>query len=218
MPNAASASADAALVKGLDALGLGDRDELRVNLSAYLGLLQRWNGAYNLTAIRDPVQMVIKHLIDSLAVAPYIPSGAKHLIDVGTGAGLPGVPLALLNPHHHYDLLDSNGKKTRFLFQVKTELGLANMSVHRQRVESWKPPRPYDVVLSRAFASLADMVDGCSQLIDQHGCFLAMKGARPDAEMTALNEVCDVRAVHRLDVPGLKEDRHLVELGPVYSS
>ena len=179
-----------------------------------LALLLRWNKAYNLTAVRDPLEMVMRHLLDSLSIASYIPDSAQQIVDVGTGAGLPGVPLALLNPHQNYSLLDSNGKKTCFLFQVKTELGLANMSVHRARAETWAPPETYDVVLSRAFASLTDMVQCCRHFCSETGLFLAMKGTSPEAELVAVDALCEVRNVYPLQVPGLDQERHLVELAP----
>lgn len=201
------------LAQGLQQMGLDQVEGLQAKLLLYLELLQRWNGAYNLTAVRDPSQMVFRHLLDSLAIAPFLPQSARRLIDVGTGAGLPGIPLALLNPHQHYDLLDSNGKKTRFLFQVKTTLGLDNITVRNVRAESWHPQQPYDVVLSRAFASLADMLACCAHFCDKSGRFLAMKGTCPEAELTAIATLCDIRQVHSLQVVGLDEDRHLVELG-----
>jgi 16S rRNA (guanine527-N7)-methyltransferase len=204
-----------ALQEGLQALGIDAGSVLQDKLLEYLELLQRWNKAYNLTAIRDPQQMVYRHLLDSLAIASHIPPSAKRLIDVGTGAGLPGVPLALLYPDQQYDLLDSNGKKTRFLFQVKTALGLDNMAVHRERAEHWQPQQPYDVVLSRAFASLVDMVKVCGHFCSDSGRFLAMKGTLPEQEISALSGLCEVRHVHVLQVPGLDEDRHLIELGPL---
>jgi 16S rRNA (guanine527-N7)-methyltransferase len=208
----------ATLVQGLEALDLDHVEGLQEKLLAYLELLQRWNGAYNLTAVRDPLQMVTRHLLDSLVLVPHIPATAKRIIDVGTGAGLPGIPLALVNPHQHYDLLDSNGKKTRFLFQVKTTLGLDNISVHSVRAESWHPPKPYDVVLSRAFASLQDMLACCGHFCDKSGLFLAMKGARPDAELADIEQLCELKQVYSLQVPGLDEDRHLVELGLLHES
>ena len=209
---------EAALEQGLQALDLDRVEGVQEKLLAYLELLQRWNGAYNLTAIRDPLQMTTRHLLDSLVLAPRIPATARRLIDVGTGAGLPGIPLALINPHQHYDLLDSNGKKTRFLFQVKTTLGLDNISIRSVRAESWHPPQPYDVVLSRAFASLQDMLACCAHFCDKSGLFLAMKGARPDAELAAIEQLCVIRQVHLLQVPGVQEDRHLVELGLLQES
>lgn len=198
------------LQRGCAALALeldGRQQEL---LLEYLALLVKWNKAYNLTAVRDPTQMVARHLLDSLVIAPHIQG--QRLIDVGTGAGLPGVPMAIMFPQREFHLLDSNGKKTRFLFQVKTALRLDNMSVHHARVESFQAGQPFDAVLSRAFASLGDMVDGCHHLLAPGGSFLAMKGAYPERELEAVAAQCDVTAVYPLQVPGLAEQRHLVEM------
>jgi 16S rRNA (guanine527-N7)-methyltransferase len=152
--------------------------------------------------------MLTRHLLDSLAIAPFV--SGQRLLDVGTGAGLPGVPLAILFPQRAFHLLDSNGKKTRFLFQVKTALGLDNMMVHQARVEDYRVTTPYDAVLSRAFASLQDMVQACRHLLAPGGSFLAMKGALPAGELDALGEDYPQRAVFPLHVPGLDEQRHLV--------
>ena len=198
------------LQRGCDALGLQCDAGQRQQLLAYLQLLHKWNAAYNLTAVRDPAQMVTRHLLDSLAVAPHLPAG--NAIDVGTGAGLPGVPLAILFPQRQFALLDSNGKKTRFLFQVKTALSLDNMQVHHQRVESFQPSGSYDVVLSRAYASLRDTVSSCRHLLAPGGRFLAMKGSLNPGELEQVAASCEVLAVHALAVPGLDEQRHLLEL------
>jgi 16S rRNA (guanine527-N7)-methyltransferase len=152
--------------------------------------------------------MVTRHLLDSLAIAPFV--SGQRLLDVGTGAGLPGVPLAILFPERAFHLLDSNGKKTRFLFQVKTALGLDNMVVHQARVEAFRVAAPYDTVLSRAFASLQDMVQDCRHLLAPGGSFLAMKGALPSGELDALSQEYPQRSVFPLHVPGLDEQRHLV--------
>ena len=198
------------LQRGCDALELTLDLPQHALLLDYLGLLARWNKAYNLTAVRDEAQMVTRHLLDSLVIAPHI--RGQRLIDVGTGAGLPGIPLAILFPEREFHLLDSNGKKTRFLFQVKTALRLDNMVVHHARVESFAADQPFDVVLSRAFASLGDMVDGCRHLLAPDGRFLAMKGAYPADELEVVSTQYELKAVYPLAVPGLAEQRHLVEI------
>lgn len=197
------------LAEGWAALGLDLNGEQQRKLLDYLELLARWNRTYNLTAVRDPAQMVTKHLLDSLAIAPHV--NGERCSDVGTGGGLPGVPLAVLFPEREFHLVDANGKKTRFLFQVKTSLGLANMTVHHARAESFTAP-PFDAVLSRAFASLADMVGHCRHLLAPGGRFLAMKGVYPKDELAQVADTCTVCAVHELHVPGLPDARHLVEL------
>ncbi|MEQ9464266.1 MAG: 16S rRNA (guanine(527)-N(7))-methyltransferase RsmG [Haliea sp.] len=198
------------LSRGITALGLRASTDQQAQLLAYLALLCKWNRAYNLTAVRDPADMVTRHLLDSLALVPRL-SGSR-CIDVGTGAGLPGIPLAIMFPDREFHLLDSNGKKTRFLFQVKTGLALSNITIHHARVEAFTPAGKFDVVLSRAFASLADMVAGAGHLLQPDGVFLAMKGARPDDEIALLPGRCRVLGVYPLQVPGLDEQRHLVEL------
>jgi 16S rRNA (guanine527-N7)-methyltransferase len=198
------------LTRGCKALDVATDAATQERLMAYLELMIKWNRAYNLTAVRDPQQMVTRHLLDSLAIAPFL--RGQRLIDVGTGGGLPGVPLSILFPEREFHLLDSNGKKTRFLFQVKTALGLDNMTVHQARVESFIEQTPFDTVLSRAFASLEDMVDGCRHLLATDGHFLAMKGAYPGEEITAVENRCRLEAAHSLTVPGLGEQRHLVDM------
>lgn len=198
------------LARGIDTLGVSVSASQQEQLLAYLALLIKWNKAYNLTAVREPSQMVTRHLLDSLAIAPFLKD--RRYIDVGTGGGLPGVPMSILYPESTFDLLDSNGKKTRFLFQVKTALGLDNMDVHQARVESFSADEPFDGVLSRAFASLEDMLHGCRHLVAPGGRFLAMKGTFPEEELAALEPFGAVCEVHNIRVPGLDEQRHLVEI------
>jgi len=179
-------------------------------LLAYLDLMIKWNKAYNLTAIRDPLQMVTRHLLDSLSILPFLPQG--RVLDVGTGGGLPGVVLAIMCPDREIHLLDSNGKKTRFLFQVKTALGLDTMVIHHDRVERFLDDRGFDVIVSRAFASLEDMVASCRHVLVADGCFLAMKGQFPRDELAALDGLVELKASHELHVPGLNEQRNLLEM------
>jgi 16S rRNA (guanine527-N7)-methyltransferase len=200
------------LEAGLLDMGIQVSTPQRSALLEYLSLLVRWNKSFNLTAVRDPLAMVDRHLLDSLAILPFVGGPGRRLIDVGTGAGLPGVPLAIMQLANHVDLLDSNGKKTRFLFQVKTALGLANMAVRHARVESWVPGETYDIVVSRAFASLPDMVSCCAHLCDSDTRLLAMKGQEPSDELADLGPEVHVLDIHSLRVPGLDEDRHLVEM------
>jgi len=174
----------------------------------YLGLFVKWNKAYNLSAIRDVDQMVIKHLLDSLTVIPYVT--AERLADVGTGGGLPGIPLAIAYPEKHFTLIDSAGKKTRFLFQVAQQLKLSNVEVLNCRVEAYQPNKKYDAVFSRAFASLRNMTASCQHLLGEGGKFLAMKGVFPEEELSELDKHYKVDSTHQLHVPGLSGERCLV--------
>ena len=198
------------LQQGCDGLKLAISRDQQARLINYVALLSKWNTAYNLTAVRDESDMVTRHLLDSLAITPFL--AGQRILDVGTGAGLPGVPMAILFPQREVHLLDSNGKKTRFLFQVKTALGLDNMVVHQARVQSFRPVEPFDAVLSRAFASLQDMMQGCRHLLAPRGRLLAMKGAYPAQELDVIDRQGVQVAVHSLAVPGLGEHRHLIEI------
>lgn len=206
------------LTAGIDNLQLDIDDKTIEQLLNYHELLVKWNQAYNLTAVRDPVQMVSRHLLDSLSVCPFLEG--QRFIDVGTGAGLPGVLLAITNPENTFDLLDSAGKKTRFLFQVKTKLGLDNIGIHHCRVEQYRPAETYDGVISRAFASLQDMVTGCAHLLGSGGLFYAMKGKFPAEEIERMKELSVagkhymVRDSHVLQVPGEAGERHLLRIAP----
>lgn len=196
------------LEAGMQQMEVEYSSEQRDMLLAYLQLLMTWNKAYNLTAIRDPGEMIRLHLLDSLAVLPHI--SGKRLIDVGTGAGLPGIPLAIMCPERDFTLLDSNGKKTRFLFQARCDLGLSNLKEINSRVENHQPEVPYDAVLSRAFTSVADMVKKCSHLLSPEGLFLAMKGKFPQSELSEVGKDYKVNASHTLQVPGVDGERHLI--------
>ena len=201
------------LAEGMAQLQLAIDSQQITALMMYLQLMSRWNKAYNLTAVRDLPSMVIRHLLDSLAILPHLPEGS--VLDVGTGAGLPGVPIAIMQPNRQVALLDSNGKKIRFLFQVKTQLSLSNISLHETRVEQFVATAVPDLVVSRAFASLSDMVKMCEPLLRQGTRIFAMKGADVEAELRALQDDWpDVVPVTRqsLTVPGLNEARWLVEL------
>jgi 16S rRNA (guanine527-N7)-methyltransferase len=198
------------LAPGLKALGLTLPAGGDARLLAYVELLARWNQAYNLTAIRDPGEMLVKHVLDSLAVLPFL--AATPCADVGTGAGLPGIPLAIARPEARFTLLDSNGKKTRFVTQAVAELKLSNVEVVQARTEAWQPPALFPQVLSRAFASLQDFAALAGGLATPGGKLLAMKGAEPRDEMAALPSGFRLVAVHPLKVPGLDAERCLVEL------
>lgn len=187
------------LNKELKKLGLQSIED---KLMQYLLLLQKWNAAYNLTAIRDIESMVTKHLLDSLAILPFI--HGTRILDVGTGAGLPGIPLALAKPNLHYVLLDSNGKKIRFLHEAKRQLDLKNTEIVEFRVENYRPTQGFDTVLSRAFSDIEDMLHKTSHLIAEQGIWLAMKGRYPEAELAKL---CKPYEVEHYAVEGLEGER-----------
>ena len=199
------------LETGLRELNLNCSSLQFEKLLKYLELLQRWNKAFNLTAIRDPLQMVRLHLLDSLAIHPYV-QGLKSIIDVGTGPGLPGIPLAILNPEINFTLLDSNGKKTRFLFQAINELKLTNASEINHRVEAYQPNQLFDAVISRAFSSISDMLNQCDHLVSDQGCFLAMKGKKPDSELSQMSKAYKVIEVSEVNVPLIDNERHLIKI------
>lgn len=199
------------LDRGLKQLGLSLDDAVQDKLIAYVRLLNKWNRIYNLTAVRDPLQMVIRHLLDSLAVVPYLTG--QRIIDVGSGAGLPGIPLALAMPEREFVLLDSNSKKTRFLIQAKAELELQNVAVVHSRVEDYRPDHPFDTVITRAFASVADILTGSRHLMAPAGEVLAMKGAVPEGELEALPAGFRLLDTIVLEVPGLEqEQRNLLRI------
>lgn len=195
---------------GLTALGLRLDAAQIARLWAYLDLLERWNRAYNLTAIAARADMVVHHLLDSLSIAPFLDGDC--FVDVGTGAGLPGIPLAIALPHKHFVLLDSNGKKTRFLLQVRAALALTNARETQARALDHRPATGYDGAISRAFAALPAMLADCAHLLNPGGCFYAMKGRYPAAELRQVAKPYNVLACHPLRVPGLAGQRHLIVL------
>jgi 16S rRNA (guanine527-N7)-methyltransferase len=201
-----------ALRAGLDALGLELEDDVQAALLRYVELLRRWNRVYNLTAVDDPQGIVTRHLLDALAVLPWVPAG--RLVDVGSGAGLPGIPLALARPELDVTLLDASTKRVRFMQQAVIELGLDNAHPLHARAEAHTPRRPYDVVITRAFANISDMLVACRHLVAADGVILAMKGQRPDTELAALPPDIVLLDVLPLAVPGLDAARHLVRLAP----
>lgn len=200
------------LEEGAQQLGVVLSDNQREQLLAYLALLSKWNKAYNLTAVRDTAEMVSRHLLDSLSVAPHVQPGGSRWLDVGSGGGMPGIPLAILFPERHFTLLDSNGKKTRFLTQVKLELKLANLEVVHSRVEQFKPAHPFNGITSRAFSSLEDFTSWTRHLGDLDSCWLAMKGIQPDDELQALPVDFQLERCVVLKVPGCQGQRHLLIL------
>ncbi|WP_024888929.1 16S rRNA (guanine(527)-N(7))-methyltransferase RsmG [Luteimonas huabeiensis] len=197
------------LAAGLDALAL-DR-ALAAPLLAYLDLLQRWNRAYNLTAVRDPAEMVTRHLLDSLAMAPHV-AGRRTLADLGTGPGLPGIPLAIAHPELSVALVESNGKKARFLREAVRGLGLGNARVLAERAEAVDAPGAFEAITARALATLPEILAVGGHLLAPGGVLLAMKGTRPDDEIAALPAGWRAEAVLPLAVPGLAAERHLVRV------
>ena len=191
-----NAAAAAALLKLVDELELG-------------------NSNFNLTAIRDRLGMLRKHVLDSLCMQPYL--RGRRIADIGTGAGFPGLPLAILNPRRAFTLVEATGKKARFVEQTALRLGCGNVRVEHSRAENYRPFELFDTVMARALSSLADFAAYAGHLCAPDGRLLAMKGKRPDEEISALPKSFRVLAVHRLKVPGLDDERHLVEFSPAAS-
>lgn len=200
--------------RGVEALGLSLPSGARERLLAYAALLLKWNRVYNLTAIRDPEQVITHHLLDSLAVVPHV-SGVARLADVGSGGGLPGIPLAIACPTLTVVSIETVSKKATFQQQARIELGLDNFSVLNERVENVRPEPLFDAVISRAFSDLADFVTLTTHLLVPGGRFLAMKGVYPEDEIARLPETVRLRESLTLDVPGLGAERHLLILDPV---
>ncbi len=198
------------LQQGVASLGLRLPDGVAPKLCNYIHLLHRWNRTYNLTAVREPRQMVSKHLLDSLAVLPYI--GEGKVVDVGSGAGLPGIPLALARPQQSFVLIDANSKKTRFMQQAKIALGLENVEVVHSRAQDYQPDEPAPVIIARAYAATDDILASTRHLHGGGTRILVMQGKRDETLDTAGYQI---KALHVLDVPGLNAERHLLEIAPL---
>lgn len=185
-------------------------------LMLYITEFEKWNKAYNLSAVRDLQQMIPRHLLDSLSVVPWLQQHLEleSIIDVGTGGGLPGIPLAIMFPQRRWTLLDSNGKKMRFLFHIKNLLKPDNVHIENRRVETFQPEQLFDAVISRAFASLQDMTQGCAHLLKDQGVFLAMKGLFPQDELAPIEDKIKLLETHKLVVADTEGERHLLVLQP----
>ena len=201
------------LAQGVAELGLRLAPDIERKLLDYVALIAKWNRVHNLTAVRAKSQMVSAHLLDCLAVAPYL--NANTILDVGSGAGLPGIPLALMWPHVSVALMDSNHKKAAFLRQAIIELGLKNATVIGERVENWQPPHLYDLVISRAFSDLPEFLRIAGRMCADKGTVATMKGVYPHEELAQLPPDFKLRRVERLRIPGLPAERHLLLLSPV---
>jgi len=197
-----------ALANGIADLNLQISEEKQDALLAYITLLNRWNKAYNLTAVRDQGEMIPRHLLDSLSVSTYLQG--SNILDVGTGPGLPGIPLAIIYPDTQFTLLDSNGKKIRFVRQAVIELGLKNVQAEQARVETYKPPQLFDTIVTRAFASLSEILDLTSHLLSPTGRLLAMKSRQTEDELVASDLHGKSVEVIPLQVPQLEGERYAV--------
>lgn len=199
----------AVLDQGIKDMTLAVTPEQQTRLMGYLQLMNKWNGVYNLTSLRDPQQMVTHHLLDSLAAVPAF-AGARNVLDVGAGGGLPGIVLAIVRPDMKVAMIDTVHKKTAFLNQVKAELKLTNVSVHTMKVQDLTASEPFDVITSRAFADLSDFVNWSGHLLAEGGKFIALKGVAPSEERERLPQDWKVVDLQPLWVPRLQAERHLV--------
>lgn len=197
------------LADGIAEMGLDVTPEQQTKLMAYLQLMHKWNAVYNLTSLRDPMQMVTHHLLDSLAAVPAF-ENARNVLDVGAGGGLPGTVLAITRPDMKVAMIDTVHKKTAFLTQVKAELGLANVTVHTMKVQDLQVSDKFDVITSRAFADLSDFVNWSGHLLEEGGKFIALKGVAPSEERERLPQDWKVTDLQPLQVPRLGAERHLV--------
>ena len=176
----------------------------------YVDLMAHWSRAYNLTGVKTCSEMISTHVLDSLTLTPHLEG--ERFLDVGSGAGLPGMPLAIMQPDRHFTLLDSNGKKTRFLFTVRTKLGLQNVQEVNERVEKYLPEKHFDMILSRAFSKLPRMLESCKHLGDRKTIFLAMKGRSIRGEVDSIPEGYEVLSIKKTSTPGVDRERHLIKI------
>jgi 16S rRNA (guanine527-N7)-methyltransferase len=203
---------EALLQRHLPELGIAAETGLVDGLAGYLRLLHKWNQAFNLTSIREPTEMVVRHVLDSLSARPFL--HGTRVLDVGCGAGLPGIPLALVETDRQFTLLDASLKKIRFVRQALGELRIRNATAVQSRIEDYAPMDPFDTVLCRAFASLPDFIAGAGRLVAEGGRCLALKGRRPEDELAALPSGWMAEAVTPVTVPGLTGERHMVVITP----
>jgi len=196
------------LTSGLDQMGLAFEPAIIDQLTRYMLLLKKWNKAYNLISKNSETQLLTRHILDCLSISKYIEG--ERIIDVGTGPGLPGLLLAITQPEKTFSLLDSNGKKTRFLIHVASELSLKNVEVEKRRVETYYPSQQYDLVVTRAFSSLKLMLERCGHLTTDHGLFVAMKGVVEQDDVSSIPSQFEVINQDLLEIPGLDETRHAV--------
>lgn len=198
------------LQRGISSLSLNCNEETLSSLLAYIDLLKKWNSAYNLLGGNESASLVSRHILDSLSISPYLEGSL--IADIGAGAGLPGIPLAILNPDKNFVLIDSNGKKTRFMFQAKIQLGLDNISVENCRIEHYQSKQQIDMVMCRAFSTLADALTMLQPIFSNECKLLAMKGHYPEDEIARLPDGFKLSKSIKLDVPGSESQRHLIEV------
>ena len=198
------------LQRGISSLSLHCNEEMLSSLLGYIDLLKKWNSAYNLLGSNELPLLVSRHILDSLSVAPYMEGNL--IADIGAGAGLPGIPLAILNPEKQFVLIDSNGKKTRFMFQAKTQLGLNNITIENCRVEHYQSIQQIDMVMCRAFSTLADALTMLQPIFSDECKLLAMKGHYPEDEIARLPDGFELSKSIKLNVPGSESQRHLIEV------
>ena len=198
------------LQRGISSLSLHCTEEMLSSLLGYIDLLKKWNSAYNLLGSNELPLLVSRHILDSLSVAPYMEGNL--IADIGAGAGLPGIPLAILNPEKKFVLIDSNGKKTRFMFQAKTQLGLNNITIENCRVEHYQSIQQIDMVMCRAFSTLADALTMLQPIFSEQCKLLAMKGHYPEDEIARLPDGFELSKSIKLNVPGSESQRHLIEV------